>query len=272
MLKPPDEKQELIKHITLKVEGEDNKCPTTEFFSKQSGVHSSDARYSSSKEEEGIKGSDKLESRANIPNPSLDYFVKNHLKIDNSNYNCDSSQQLSGKMVFNEENATHFTKVLFNNNVDLVNGKSIPNENANHSTGLSRRLSLPVSHNQQVRKLPTSYLKDLRVHRHSLTYRGAMLNINRYRLRASSCPDIYRNSMTTIAKEKDEVCSVFFVILIAKSFSYSDFYISVFHYSLQWYAGLWGLWYVLADMFDFSHFSDLRFSLFAFSNFLLYTW
>lgn len=33
-----------------------------------------------------------------------------------------------------------------------------------------------------------------------------MLNIGRYRLRASSCPDIYRNSMTTIAEEKDEVC------------------------------------------------------------------
>jgi len=42
-------------------------------------------------------------------------------------------------------------------------------------------------------------------YRHSLTYRGAMLNINRYRLRASSCPNIYRNSMTTIAKEKHEV-------------------------------------------------------------------
>lgn len=34
-----------------------------------------------------------------------------------------------------------------------------------------------------------------------------MLNIGRYRLRASSCPDIYRNSMTTIAEEKDEVSS-----------------------------------------------------------------
>lgn len=47
--------------------------------------------------------------------------------------------------------------------------------------------------------------------RHSLTYRGAMLNINRYRLRASSCPDIYRNSMTTIAEEKDEVHQFVFI-------------------------------------------------------------
>ncbi|RZC37944.1 monocarboxylate transporter 13 [Asbolus verrucosus] len=93
------------------------------------------------------------------------------------------------------------------------------------------------------KKLPTAYLKDLRVHRLSVTYRGAMLNINRYRLRASSCPDIYRNSMTTIAKEK-----------------------------VQWYAGLWDFWDLLVDMFDFSHFSDVKFLLFAISNFCLYTW
>jgi len=100
------------------------------------------------------------------------------------------------------------------------------------------------AHKDKATRLPTaSYLKDLRVHRHSLTYRGAMLNINRYRLRASSCPDIYRNSMTTIAKEKSE-----------------------------WSAGLWELWYLLADMLDFSHFSNVKFLMFAISNFLLYTW
>ncbi|XP_043289231.1 uncharacterized protein [Venturia canescens] len=93
------------------------------------------------------------------------------------------------------------------------------------------------------RRLPTAYLKDIRVHRHSLTYRGAMLNINRYRLRASSCPDIYRNSMTTIAKTK-----------------------------LVWYAGLWEFWDLVVDMLDFSHFADLRFLLFSISNFLLHTW
>lgn len=93
------------------------------------------------------------------------------------------------------------------------------------------------------KKVPPAYLRDLRIHRLSVTYRGAMLNINRYRLRASSCPDIYRNSMTTIAKEK-----------------------------VQWYAGLWDFWDLLVDMFDFSHFADPKFLVFAMSNFLLYTW
>lgn len=96
---------------------------------------------------------------------------------------------------------------------------------------------------EQPRRLPTAYLNDIRMHRHSLTYRGAMLNINRYRLRASSCPDIYRNSMTTIAKTK-----------------------------LVWYAGLWEFWDLIVDMLDFSYFADPRFLLFAVSNFLLHTW
>lgn len=103
-----------------------------------------------------------------------------------------------------------------------------------------RRASLA----EHPRRLPTAYLKDIRMHRHSLTYRGAMLNINRYRLRASSCPDIYRNSMTTIAKQK-----------IA-----------------GWESGLWEFWDLLVDMLDFSHFADHRFLLFAISNFLLHTW
>lgn len=88
-----------------------------------------------------------------------------------------------------------------------------------------------------------AYLKDIRVHRLSLTYRGAMLNINRYRLRASSCPDIYRNSMTTIAKEKSDWRTMF-----------REFKI------------------LLVNIFDFSYFSDPKFLLFAISNFLLYSW
>ncbi|XP_053658725.1 uncharacterized protein LOC128707793 [Anopheles marshallii] len=87
-----------------------------------------------------------------------------------------------------------------------------------------------------------SYLKDLRMHRHSLTYRGAMLNIQRYRLRASSCPDIYRNSMTTIAKEKS-----------------------------AWYQGVEEFRTLLVSILDFSYFSDVHYLLFAISNFLLYT-
>ncbi|KAG5681632.1 hypothetical protein PVAND_011048 [Polypedilum vanderplanki] len=87
-------------------------------------------------------------------------------------------------------------------------------------------------------------LKDLRIHRHSLTYRGAMLNINKYRLRASSCPDIYRNSMTTITSDSVSTARQMFVEF-KKLFK---------------------------DILDFSYFLDIRFLLFAISNFILYTW
>ena len=51
----------------------------------------------------------------------------------------------------------------------------------------------------------SNYFQNMRVHRNSIHYRGALLNTHRYRLRASSCPNIYRNSMTTIAKEEEDV-------------------------------------------------------------------
>ncbi|CAH2034426.1 unnamed protein product, partial [Iphiclides podalirius] len=92
-------------------------------------------------------------------------------------------------------------------------------------------------------KKPPASLKDLKIHGDSLTYRGAMLNINRYRLRSSSCPNIFRNSMTTAAKEK-----------------------------ARWYEGLWGIWDLAADVLDLSHFKSPSFLVFAISNFLLYMW
>lgn len=52
----------------------------------------------------------------------------------------------------------------------------------------------------------SNYLKNMRVHRNSIHYRGALLSTHRYRLKASSCPNIYRNSMTTIAKESEVSC------------------------------------------------------------------
>ncbi|XP_029736069.1 uncharacterized protein LOC109424102 [Aedes albopictus] len=135
-----------------------------------------------------------------------------------------------------------------------------PDQVVSPSSQEHRQLNLPpgddVEHNHHpflrrthshrttgLRTPTTAYLKDLRMHRHSLTYRGAMLNIQRYRLRASSCPDIYRNSMTTIAKEKT-----------------------------AWYQGIDEFKTLLVSILDLSYFRDIRFLLFAISNFLLYTW
>ncbi|KAG7189713.1 hypothetical protein KM043_017381 [Ampulex compressa] len=87
----------------------------------------------------------------------------------------------------------------------------------------------------------THYFKDIKVHRNSVMYRGAALNLKKYRLRASSCPDIYRNSMTTLAKENVE----------------------------KWYSELAEL---LKGMLDFSMFLELHFLLLSLSTILLFTW
>ncbi|CAH1388942.1 unnamed protein product [Nezara viridula] len=85
------------------------------------------------------------------------------------------------------------------------------------------------------------HLRHVRVHRNSVMYRGALLNMGKYRLRVSSCPNIYRNSMTTIAKEEPE----------------------------GWREELAEL---LETMMDFSLFCELHFLLNSISTILLFTW
>ncbi|ALC42176.1 CG3409 [Drosophila busckii] len=87
----------------------------------------------------------------------------------------------------------------------------------------------------------SNFLKDMRLHRNSINYRGAMLNTHRYRLRASSCPNIYRNSMTTIAKEEEDT----------------------------WYDNFVD---TMKSAFDFSLFSDNKFALFNLSTLFLFIW
>lgn len=85
-----------------------------------------------------------------------------------------------------------------------------------------------------------AYLRNLRLQRGSLTYKGAMLNIRRYRLKASSCPNIYRNSMTTINDNESSPCEF-----------------------------LQDLKDVLCDMMDVRLLTNFKYALFCLSNFLL---
>ncbi|XP_065565100.1 uncharacterized protein LOC136030216 isoform X2 [Artemia franciscana] len=89
--------------------------------------------------------------------------------------------------------------------------------------------------------LPTHLLKDIRVNKRMLTHRCAMLNLPVYRLRASSCPDLYRNSVVTLSESTDGGL-------------FSDLRI------------------ILSEMCDVSNLKNTKFLLFLFSNFLLYAW
>lgn len=111
--------------------------------------------------------------------------------------------------------------ILYENHVCSPNFHSLltPNQNYerdeelalknNKRTKHSRKKRFSLGNTGNLKRNPSlrysNYLKNMRVHRNSIHYRGAMLSTHRYRLKASSCPNIYRNSMTTIAREHN-VC------------------------------------------------------------------
>lgn len=119
---------------------------------------------------------------------------------------------------------------------------SLPTENLVEKARKRRNHTEPP---MGVKKRPTlkypNYFRNMRIHRNSIHYRGAMLNTHRYRLRASSCPNIYRNSMTTIAKEEEE----------------------------KWYDDFID---IIKSIFDFSLFKDFKFAMMSLSTFVLFVW
>lgn len=127
---------------------------------------------------------------------NYEFFMENypHLVMSHSA----SEQQLD------TANASDHVGVCANNNnnnllsppLTALNGGVIVDRNSPH-----------VRHRQgqqTTRRLSAAYFHNLRLHRRSITHRNAMLNTHRYHIRASSCPDIYRNSMITIAQEEED--------------------------------------------------------------------
>ncbi|XP_018318941.2 monocarboxylate transporter 12-like isoform X2 [Agrilus planipennis] len=84
-------------------------------------------------------------------------------------------------------------------------------------------------------------LHSLKLHKHSLVYRCAGLSSSNYRLMASSCPNIYRNSATILIKKTKQ----------------------------RWYKGIVE---ILKSIIDFSLFLDLHFFLMSLSTMILFTW
>lgn len=88
----------------------------------------------------------------------------------------------------------------------------------------------------------SSYLKSLPYHRSSVMYKGAILNIQKNSMKASSCPDIYNNNSTlTVTSEPDS----------------------------EWYTEVKELF---SGILDFSMFLELHFLFLSLSTILLFTW
>ncbi len=92
------------------------------------------------------------------------------------------------------------SKSILKNPEDVAATDAVGSSEEDH---LHHPSAVPEEHQSQHFHRTTMNMYHLRMRRQSLTYRRAMLSTNRYRLRASSCPDIYRNSMSTIAQEED---------------------------------------------------------------------
>ncbi|KAJ2939778.1 hypothetical protein O0L34_g17968 [Tuta absoluta] len=76
------------------------------------------------------------------------------------------------------------------------------------------------------------YLREIRVHRNSIMHRGAMMNIAKYKLRTSSCPDIYRNSMWSVEEDQGEkTCAQRVLSMLSKTFDFNMF--TEFHFLMM---------------------------------------
>ncbi|XP_059062061.1 monocarboxylate transporter 9-like [Achroia grisella] len=120
-------------------------------------------------------------------------------------------------------------------------------ESRHHHHHKHKEKSQPTSHstNWIARQISTDhhYLKDMPLYRNTIMYRGAMMNIPRYRLKTSSLPDIYRNSMWSIGSESDD--------------------------EMKWYHRLWE---TLKTTFDFRMFTEFHFLMFNLSSLILSVW
>lgn len=116
------------------------------------------------------------------------------------------NEERKGEEKKTEEIKTGSKNALSDSNTKLVQPQDKPKKphtsnkdmrNVQQMNWLSRQIS--TDHH---------YMRDLPLYRNTLMHRGAMLNIHRYKLRASSLPDIYRNSMWSLASESgDEMVS-----------------------------------------------------------------
>ncbi|XP_050298851.1 monocarboxylate transporter 14-like [Anthonomus grandis grandis] len=85
------------------------------------------------------------------------------------------------------------------------------------------------------------YFKNMKMDRHSFMNKGSPFGTNKYRFKASSCPDIYRVSMVSLPKQENE----------------------------KWYTEILDL---IKDMSDCSLFLELHFFCLSLSTIILFTW
>ncbi|XP_056642873.1 monocarboxylate transporter 9-like [Diorhabda sublineata] len=123
--------------------------------------------------------------------------------------------------------------------------------------GINLLKSLSVKAKTQIQ--PQSYLKNVRFRKNSIGYRGAMLNIHKYKVKASSCPDIYKNSMATLFREEESWYDEFIDIL--KDLTNFSLFLDLHFLLLSLSTVMVDMWFVvpyyyLADHMAIHHYTD----------------
>lgn len=99
-------------------------------------------------------------------------------------------------------------KKEFENKLDIVREKLLSPIPENKTAVIDARNERQAWLSRQI-GTDHHYLRDIRVHRNSIMHRGAMMNIAKYKLRASSCPDIYKNSMWSMEDMEEQVHCIY---------------------------------------------------------------
>ncbi|XP_047996307.1 uncharacterized protein LOC125234149 [Leguminivora glycinivorella] len=155
----------------------------------------------------------------------------------------ESETKKSGEKM-NEENKAEekvgASSALTASNIKLLQEKSKHKPHAHHT-----HTSQNMPTNWFARQISTDhhYLREMHMTRNTLMHRGAMLNIPRYKLRASSLPDIYRNSMWSLDSESDD--------------------------EMMWYHRFFE---IMKSMFDFRMFTEFHFLMFNLASLILSVW
>ncbi|XP_063894889.1 monocarboxylate transporter 14 [Helicoverpa armigera] len=156
------------------------------------------------------------------------------------------------KKTENEPAKTETGKSNTNKNepVKTETGKSNTNINSTKQKVTQKDSKTPQQQQQlqpswfrQISITDHHYLRDVPLYRNTMMHRGAMMSITRYKLRASSLPDMYRNSSWSLYSESDD--------------------------EMRWYHRFGQ---TMKSMFDFKMFTEFHFLMFNLSSLILSVW
>jgi len=180
-----------------------------------------------------------------------DQVINSLIKQDNQQQQHSTGKNVEFKI--NDSNSLNSSKQQNNNPIQAISPTTSTLTTSTTTTSATNsnnhRIALKPLPNKSVGQSlissfvqlePGTYFRHMKLKRDSISYRSAMLNTPRYRLKASSCPDIYKNSLLSLNRDH------------SKTNLFST------------------LKYFICDIFDTSLLQDYRFALFCVSNSCLY--